>query len=217
MSLESYLARRDIWRGDQPATTAGAVVSSGFDELDYYLPGGGWPLGAMTEILVKDIAHSPLWLVMPALSALGKQTRWQTWITPPHIPFAPALSDNGIDISRTLLVRPGRQRDALWAAQETLGSGSCSVVLFWPQRLGSTTLRRLQLAAERGQTWAVCFRAHHSAGHHTTAALRLLCQPYKNGTQVNILKCRGGRSVNNLILSRHSPAQHAPTDTACCP
>ncbi|GIT26179.1 MAG: hypothetical protein CM1200mP41_22230 [Gammaproteobacteria bacterium] len=38
--------------------------------LDAYLPGGGWPLGALTEILIDDIAHSPLWLVLPGLLQL---------------------------------------------------------------------------------------------------------------------------------------------------
>ena len=177
----------------------------------------GWPLGAMTEVLVKDINHSPLWLMAPALSVLSKQARWQTWIAPPHIPFAPALNDNGIELSRTLLVRPSKQQAALWAAEESLRSGSCSVVLFWAQHLGRTSLRRLQLAAERSQTWMICFCTDHTADSHTSAALRVQCQPDPDGTQLNILKCRGGRSVNNLPLSRRCPAQHIPSDQSCCP
>jgi cell division inhibitor SulA/protein ImuA len=193
------------------------VIPTGFDKLDQCLPGGGWPLGAMTEVLVKDINHSPLWLMAPALSVLSKQARWQTWIAPPHIPFAPALNDNGIELSRTLLVRPSKQQDALWAAEESLRSGSCSVVLFWAQHLDRTSLRRLQLAAEHGQAWMICFCTDHTADSHTSAALRVQCQPHPDGTQLNILKCRGGRSVNNLMLSRHIPVQHIPSDMSCCP
>tara|TARA_B100000809_G_scaffold125133_1_gene123415 strand:+ start:2702 stop:3283 length:582 start_codon:yes stop_codon:yes gene_type:complete len=193
------------------------VIPTGFDKLDQCLPGGGWPLGAMTEVLVKDINHSPLWLIAPALSVLSKQARWQTWIAPPHIPFAPALNDNGIELSRTLLVRPSKQQDALWAAEESLRSGSCSVVLFWAQHLDRTSLRRLQLAAEHGQAWMICFCTDHTADSHTSAALRVQCQPHPDGTQLNILKCRGGRSVNNLMLSRHIPVQHIPSDMSCCP
>ena len=197
--------------------TTRTVVPTGFDELDQCLPGGGWPLGAMTEVLVKDINHSPLWLMAPALSVLSKQARWQTWIAPPHIPYAPALNDNGIELSRTLLVRPSKQQDALWAAEESLRSGSCSVVLFWAQHLDRTSLRRLQLAAEHGQAWMICFCTDHTADSHTSAALRVQCQPHPDGTQLNILKCRGGRSVNNLMLSRHIPVQHIPSDMSCCP
>ncbi len=217
MSLESCLNRRDIWRGNRSTIPTRTGIPAGFDKLDQCLPGGGWPLGAMTEVLVKDINHSPLWLMAPALSVLSKQARWQTWIAPPHIPFAPALNDNGIELSRTLLVRPSKQQDALWAAEESLRSGSCSVVLFWAQHLDRTSLRRLQLAAEHGQAWMICFCTDHTADSHTSAALRVQCQPHPDGTQLNILKCRGGRSVNNLMLSRHIPVQHIPSDMSCCP
>ena len=217
MSIESCLNRRDIWRGNRSTITTRSVVPTGFDELDQCLPGGGWPLGAMTEVLVKDINHSPLWLIAPALSVLSKQARWQTWITPPHTPFAPALNDNGIELSRILLVRPSRQQDALWAAEESLRSGGCSVVLFWTQHLGRTPLRRLQLAAERSQTWMICFCTGPAVDPHTSAALRIQCQPDPDGIQLNILKCRGGRSVNNLTLSRRTPVQHIPSDMSCCP
>ena len=202
MTLASCLERADIWRGGQTAATTGAVVPSGFDELDDHLPGGGWPLGALTEILVEDIADSPLWLVMPALRALGQQKHWQAWITPPNIPFAPALIESGIDLPRVLIIRPGIWRDILWATEQTLGSGSCSAVLFWPKRPDSTALRRLQLAAERGRTLGLCFRDHRSAGAHSTAALRLLYQPSRETTQLSILKCRGGRLVEKLKLVR---------------
>ena len=205
MSLKSCLNRRDIWRGSQSTTTTCAVVSTGFDKLDQCLPGGGWPLGAITEILVKDINYSPMWLIAPTLSVLSKQARWQTWIAPPHIPFAPALNDNGIELSRILLVRPSKQQDALWAAEESLQSGGCSVVLFWTQHLSRIPLRRLQLAAERSQTWMICFCTGRIVDSHTNATLRIQCQPDPNGIQLNILKCRGGRSVSNLTLSRRTP------------
>ena len=111
MTLALCLERTDIWRGSQSAVTTDAVVPSGFDELDSHLPGGGWPLGALTEILVEDIADSPLWLVMPALRALRRQGYWQAWIKPPNIPFAPALVESGIDLSKMLIIRPGRWKD----------------------------------------------------------------------------------------------------------
>ena len=197
MSIESCLNRRDIWRGNRSTITTRSVVPAGYDEMAQCLPGGGWPLGA--------------------LSVLSKQARWQTWITPPHTPYAPALNDNGIELSRILLVRPSRQQDALWAAEESLRSGGCSVVLFWTQHLGRTPLRRLQLAAERSQTWMICFCTGPAVDPHTSAALRIQCQPDPDGIQLNILKCRGGRSVNNLTLSRRIPVQHIPSDMGCCP
>ncbi|MBK7614361.1 MAG: hypothetical protein IPJ08_07800 [Burkholderiales bacterium] len=40
-----------IWRGDEMGTRLYPVLSSGFTDLDRELPGGGWPCGALTEIL----------------------------------------------------------------------------------------------------------------------------------------------------------------------
>ena len=208
MTLALCLERTDIWRGSQSAVTTDAVVPSGFDELDSHLPGGGWPLGALTEILVEDIADSPLWLVMPALRALRRQGYWQAWIKPPNIPFAPALVESGIDLSKMLIIRPGRWRDILWAAEQALGSGSCNTVLFWPKKSDSTALRRLQLAAERGRTLGLCFRDHRSAGTHSTAALRLLYQPGLKTAQLSILKCRGGHLAEKLELVRSNSTSH---------
>ncbi len=141
---------------------------------------------------------------MPALRALRRQGYWQAWIKPPNIPFAPALVESGIDLSKMLIIRPGRWKDILWATEQSLGSGSCSAVLFWPEKPDGTALRRLQLAAERGRTLGLCFRDHRSAGTHSTAALRLLYQPGLKTTQLSILKCRGGRLTEKLELVRSS-------------
>ena len=91
MSLESCLQRRDIWRGKK-AAQAGGAVATGFAALDQHLPGGGWPQYALTEILIEDIAYSPLWLLMPALGKIMSSRPWQVWIAPPAIPYPPGLS-----------------------------------------------------------------------------------------------------------------------------
>ena len=45
----------DVWRADELATSlAGAnsrVLASGHAALDAELPGGGWPVGALIEVL----------------------------------------------------------------------------------------------------------------------------------------------------------------------
>ena len=202
MSLASCLQRRDIWRGFQNSPSAGRVLSSGFRPLDAYLPGGGWPLGALTEILIDDIAHTPLWLVLPGLLQLTALKHHQIWVHPPHIPYPPALTSWGINLDKTVILKPRQETDALWAAEQALRSGACSAVLYWPKNLSFTATRRLQLASEIGGTWGLCFRHWHAATMPTTAALRLLFKPTGTGAMLTILKCRGGETEGKLAICR---------------
>ena len=202
MSLAPCLQRRDIWRGFQNSPSTGQVVSSGFRPLDAYLPGGGWPLGALTEILIDDIAHSPLWLVLPGLLRLTALKHHQIWVYPPHIPYPPALASRGINLDKTVILKPRQETDALWAAEQALRSGACSAVLYWPRKLSFTATRRLQLASEVGSTWGVCFRPSHAATMPTTAALRLLFKPTGTGAMLTILKCRGGKTEGKFAIYR---------------
>jgi len=54
---------------------------------------------------------------------------WLVWIAPPHEPYAPALAQQGIELTRLLVVRPAGATEALWAAEQALGSGVCAAVL----------------------------------------------------------------------------------------
>jgi cell division inhibitor SulA/protein ImuA len=99
-----------VWRG-KAAAVAHAVIPTGFHELDRALPGGGWPLGALTEILVDGYGIGELGLLMPALAALTKEDpakpkKWVAWIAPPFIPYAPALQQHGVNIDRLLMIHP---------------------------------------------------------------------------------------------------------------
>jgi cell division inhibitor SulA/protein ImuA len=79
-------------------------LPTGFAELDASLPEGGWPQGALTELLALRAGIGELRLVMPGLARLSRQDRWLAWITPPFLPYAPALFAGGIDLSRVLVV-----------------------------------------------------------------------------------------------------------------
>ena len=65
-----------IWRADErPADEiAGPALASGFAELDRELPGGGWPQGQLTELLLDDAGIGELSLLAPALAQLAHGT-----------------------------------------------------------------------------------------------------------------------------------------------
>ena len=69
-----------VWRG-RGAAAARAVISTGFPQLDSYLPGGGWPKGAITEVFIDGYGIGELALLMPAMASLtqsapAKAKKW---------------------------------------------------------------------------------------------------------------------------------------------
>ena len=206
MSLEKLLENPRVWRGSSQAS-ARTGLASGYPKLDRCLPGGGWPLETLTEILTGQYGIGELRLLMPALAELSAaqtpgqygdysehaEPGWITWIDPPFQPYAPALQQAGIDLSRMLIVRPKDDSELLWSAEQALSSGTCAAVLLWPDKLDDQGSRRLQLAAEKGHSWAIAFRPLAARKEPSAASLRLELQSTGQGTRVHILKSRGGR------------------------
>jgi cell division inhibitor SulA/protein ImuA len=195
MEWNDWQAR--VWRGTG-ASVARAVVPTGFPELDRHLPGGGWPLGAITEIFVDGYGVGELGLLMPALAALtkadpSKLPKWVAWIAPPFVPYAPALQQHGVDIDRQLMIHPTRDKDRLWAIEQVVRSGSSAGVLAWVASPPDVVLRRLQLAAEDQSCWVVLFRPASARLQRSPAALRVRLSQAPAATRVEVFKCRGGR------------------------
>ena len=188
--LARLLEHPAIWRGRSAAPVES--LPTGFGALDPCLPGGGWPRTGLVEILVSRFGVGELYLLFPALAALTRRplARWCVWITPPLEPYAPALAAHGAALERMLVVRAP---EALWAFEQTLGSGASDIALAWAARNPSSrAVRRLQLAAERGRTLGVLFRPRRAARESSAAVLRMVVEPKAGGARVTLLKSRGG-------------------------
>ena len=198
-SVEKLLENPRVWRArSQPGPAES--LSSGYAKLDRLLPGGGWPRRALTEILIEQYGVGELQLLMPALASLCTEAAgtesvepgWIAWVAPPFQPYPPALQKCGIDLARMLIVRPRNDREVLWSAEQALSSGTCAAVLLWPPVLDDQAGRRLQLAAEKGGSWAIAFRPLSVRREPSAAALRLELSSDHRGTRLAILKSRGG-------------------------
>jgi hypothetical protein len=201
--LAVLLEHPALWRGQASARTAPALPS-GFAALDRCLPGGGWPRGALTELIVHTEGIGELALLMPACARLTHAGRSLIFVAPPHLPYAPALASAGLDLARLLLVRAESRRDRLWALEQALGSPHCGAALGWIENSDERSLRRLQLACERGG--ACCFLFLPKRGAATTAALRLELSASADGElAVRILKRRGGMLAAPVLLDPRSP------------
>ena len=121
-------------------------------------------------------------------------------IAPPHIPYAPALAAHGVNLSRILLVHPRKDKDALWALEQALRSGTCAAVIAWPGKVDNPGLRRLQLAAERGRTWGVLFRQAREAETASPAHLRFHLSKEDSALSLELLKCRGGKAHRRIRI-----------------
>jgi cell division inhibitor SulA/protein ImuA len=203
--IQQLLQRPDIWRGDEQLDYAGKYIPSGFAELDEQLPGGGWPTGALSEIIMAREGIGEMRLLMPALARMSHEGRWLAWVAPPYIPYAPALAACGVNLSRVLLVHPRANSDGLWAVEQALRSGTCGAVLAWMAVNDQRRQRRLQLAAEAGGTMGILFRSERTASRTSCAALRLHVDTTHHGrVTVNILKRRGGWASRPVSLKLDS-------------
>lgn len=190
-TLDALLQHPGIWRGGDCARVAVPSLATGFAELDVLLPGGGWPAGALTEIHAERAGVGELRIVMPAAARLTCDGRWLALVNPPHVPYAPALAAHGVALSRLLVISPQSAQERLWACEQALRSGSCGMVLFWPDRLAEREFRRLTLAAEASGASGFLFHTGRAA-QGSPAALRLAISGRGSRTVVEILKRRGG-------------------------
>jgi len=203
-SLDKLLEENPrVWRGrngDRNQARMPIGLSSGYEKLDRHLPGGGWPQQALTEILSEQHGIGELQLLMPALASLSiedpgpdhAKPGWIAWVAPPFQPYPPALQKWGVNLSRMLIVRPKNDSEILWSAEQALSSGTCAAVLLWPETLDDKASRRLQLAAEKGNSWAIAFRPLTAGSEPSAAALRIELRADRESTRLTILKSRGG-------------------------
>jgi len=198
VALDTLFNGGQVWRG-RPAPSAASPQPTGYAALDAALPTGGWPEAALSEILVAGQGVGELHLVWPALARLSAAGERIVLVAPPHVPYPQAWQNAGVDLRQLSIIQAG-DREALWAAEQCLRSGSCGAVLCWPQQADDRAMRRLQVAAETGQTLAFAYRSLQEAINPSPAALRIAIDA--RPAQLRVLKCRGG-------LARSAPIAFA--------
>ena len=194
-----------LWRGEA-CTRVEAVVPSGFAVLDRYLPGGGWPQGALTELIVHTQGIGELTLLMPACAQLTQAGRSLVFVAPAYIPYAPALAAAGLDLGRLLWVKAENRKDKLWALEQSLRSPRCGAALAWIEECDDRSLRRLQLSCEQSGACAFLFLTASAVRTASPAVLRLRLSACDDSRlAVQILKRRGSLVTAPIVID---PRQH---------
>jgi hypothetical protein len=195
-ALAEVLRHPGIWRRGAAARLRIDAEPTGLADLDTRLPGGGWPRGALSEILIENDGIGECSLVLPALASLTQAGRRVVFVAPPYIPYPPALVAAGIDLAHVVHIGAA-EADMHWTAEQCLRAGCCGAVLSWMPRTDYRQLRRLQLAAETGAAIGLVFRPLAAARETSPAALRLRISVAESGPRIEILKCRGRVGENS--------------------
>ncbi len=210
-----------VWRADALAGACGATLASGHGALDAELPGGGWPVGALCEILQPPGVCQEWRLLLPALA---RSPGPLVLVGPPHMPFGPGLAAQGLDARRLLWVGAALPAQRLWAAEQALRCGEVTAVLAWLPQVRAEQLRRLQLAAQTHSKLLFVLRPSGAQSESSPAVLRLLLggaptiaaavdasradlmtafaagDVTNDALQVQILKRRGAPLARTLVL-----------------
>ena len=199
-----------LWRGNQVSHHI-QTLSTGHTCLDEVLPGNGWPVGAVTELVHGNSGCGELSLLLPSLARLSVNQHRIALVDPPWIPYPPALYGHGLALEKLLLIRTQNRKESLWACEQVVRGIPGGVMLAWPDELSFSELRRLQLAAKNTQKTVFLFRQQNSANTSSPAELRLQLNVDDGDLLVSVLKCRGQRPSSNIRIRRSQLFQR----TAC--
>lgn len=194
-----------VWRASQLSRGVGRFLSTGYPALDAQLPGSGWPLGTLIDLLIPRSGIGEIQMLRTALT--NDDMRPIVMVQPPYRPMACAWTHGNDQTSRLIWVRAPHNADALWAAEHILKSGAFAALLLWQNTLRMATARRLQLAAQAGGTLCVMFRPLSVACQASPAPLRILLRPAAQGLSLTILKRRGTPCVQAIPITLY-PVTH---------
>jgi protein ImuA len=190
-----------LWRGKQISHRI-HTLSTGHSALDEALPGNGWPMGAVTELVNDTAGCGELSLLLPVLARLSQKDRWITMIDPPWIPCPSALHGRGLALEKLLLIRTQNRSESLWACEQVVRGIAGGAMLAWPDTLSFGELRRLQLSAKSTRKTVFLFRDRKATNTSSPATLRLQLTADDGDLRIKVLKCRGQRPASSIHIRR---------------
>lgn len=202
-----------VWRACELGSSKLPGVDTGYAALNQALPGGGWPQGALVEVLQPQAGLHEWGLLAPALAAMQLAAPGQpsnqmvVLVGAPYWPFGPALRARQLNPQRLLCVQAheqGRGPALLWATREALQCADVAGVLAWLPEARSAHLRRLQIAAHAHNKLLFVFRPLRARHESSPAPLRLLLEgtvSEQGDLWVHVLKRRGPPLAAPVLLA----------------
>jgi protein ImuA len=221
----------NVWLAGEMGHYGGAsmqTIATGYPALSRVLPGGGWPCGAMTEVLQAQPGQHEWGLVAPALGALhaASTAGLVVLVGAPYCPFGPALGARQINMQRLLSIHAVKKTGQntgqssgntaahnsiksdsptlLWATREALQCADVCAVLAWLPDARSAHLRRLQIAALSANKLLFVFRPLQAQHDASPAPLRLKLTGMAQAANV------GMHNLQIDVFKRRGPNLTAP-------
>ena len=196
-----------VWSADTLGGAPGATLASGYPALDAVLPGAGWPLDALSELLQPPGFHAEWRLLLPALVRLQQASPGAlVLVGPPHVPFGPSLQAQGLAVQRLLWLQVSEPQARLWATEQALRCAGVLAVLAWLPQVRAEQLRRLQLAAQSHGKPLFALRPAQAQAVSSPAVLRLLLAPWPDSPLVQAqAQVQGADALCLHVLKRRGP------------
>jgi len=169
-------------------------------------PNSTFPLGAIHEFIStssEDSAASSGFL-SGIVSNLMVAGRVLIWISSSRTIFPPALKKFGIDPGRIMFIDLSKEKDVLWAMEESLKCEGLAAVVGEMKELNFTSSRRLQLAVEKSRVTGFVLRRNPRSLNTTACVTRWKISALSSGSEddlpgigfprwnVELLKVRNG-------------------------
>ena len=189
----------------------------GLAELDRHLPGHGLAQGALHEVVEGGMAAE--FAGGGTLFVAGIAARLKgpvLWCLNRRDLFAPSLAGAGLHPDRVIYAEAFRERDILPSMEEGLREKGLAAVIGEVTRLGLTSSRRLQLAAESSGVTALALRRWWTVAEKeltylpTAAVTRWRISPFTSQAppapglgrarwHVELLRCRGSEPRSWIV------------------
>jgi protein ImuA len=170
--------------------------------LDALLPHDGLPRGAFVELLATADGAGAWTLGIVMAARVCPKRKTLVVVDAGRQFYFPGAVRLGLELSRSIVVRPDTRRDAYQAIVQSLRSSAVGAVLSCQERLSMRQLRRLQLAADAGGGVAILLRPAAVLGDPSCAAVRLLVSPHPSAQPLHRGEGRGV-GVNGSQAGRH--------------
>ncbi|MCC7334116.1 MAG: hypothetical protein IT422_03405 [Pirellulaceae bacterium] len=194
-----------------------ARSSAGCAALDDLLPRGGYAAGCVVEYLRATPACGASTLAWAAAAAAMQATDgFLVVVDTQHNIYPPPLASHGIDLAKVIFVRPESQGDAIWAVDQALRTSAVAAVVAELERIDDRSARRLQLAAESGQSLALLLRGWQARRQPTWAEVQWLVRSQRDPVQrdrsqhdlmqrgrrwhLQLARVRGGQAGRSAVL-----------------
>jgi protein ImuA len=160
-----------MWRGDELGHAPFKVSPSGWPALDAELPGGGWPLQAVTEVLTAQPSVLEWRLLTPALRPVVATGRQIVIVGPPRHPHLPGLLHEGLDERQLVWIRAEAPSERLWVTEQLIKANAAGALIAWLPQARQEQLRRLQVCAQACD--GLVFLCRPEAARHEASAAPL--------------------------------------------